>query len=301
LEPGRFHAPPIPHLSIETTNVCNSDCVFCANRVMSRKKGPLRMDRFAKAMDDFVELGGTRMDFNVTIGDPLLDPYLLERARYVSRHPQVVELGFVTTLQWLHRFKLDEFFDAGFTWLSISTVLSGREQYRAFFGVDKYDQMLLNLKALLNENKARKHQISVHIDIKPTDEPLQRILSHPDFQCVSILSGRDLATQVKTRGFFVDDWQGAVTLPDYLKLRPLYPRGHRPCRMLYKGLTVYSNGKVGACQCRDFNASSELILGSVDDSLGALWHGPNLHALREKWRHRNEIPSICTSCRYYMH
>ena len=34
LESGRFHAPPIPHLSIETTNVCNSDCVFCANRAV---------------------------------------------------------------------------------------------------------------------------------------------------------------------------------------------------------------------------------------------------------------------------
>jgi MoaA/NifB/PqqE/SkfB family radical SAM enzyme len=300
-EPGRFQAPGIPDLSIETTNVCNSDCVFCANRVMSRKKGPLRMDRFTKAVDDFVALGGTRMDFNVTIGDPLLDPYLLERARYVSRYRQIVGLGFVTTLQWLHRFKLDEFFEAGFTWISISTVLSGRKQYRAFFGVDKYDQMLMNLISLLEENAKRNHQISVHIDIKPTDEPVDGILSHPDFERVSLLSGENLAMQVKNRGFFVDDWQGAVTLPGYLKLRPLYPRGHHPCRMLYKGLTVYSNGKVGACQCRDFDASSELILGSVDDSLSVLWEGPDLQALRQRWLERNEIPSICGSCRYYMH
>jgi len=258
------------------------------------------MDRFARAVDDFVALGGTRMDFNVTIGDPLLDPYLLERARYVSRYRQIEGLGFVTTLQWLHRFPLDEFFEAGFTWLSISTVLSGREQYRAFFGVDMYERMLANLLVLLDENAKRNHPIGVHIEIKPTDEPTETILSHPDFERVSRLSGQDLATQVKNRGFFVDDWQGAVTLPPYLKLRPLYPRTRYPCRMLYKGLTVYSNGKVGACQCRDFDASSELILGSVDDGLGAHWNGPGLQGLRQRWLERNEIPAICRSCRYYM-
>src|SRR5262249_22057291 len=126
------------------------------------------------------------------------------------------------------------------------------------------------------------------------------ILAHPDFVAVSALSGQDLAAQVKNRGFFVDDWQGAVELPDYLKLRPLYPRARRPCRMLYKCLTVYSNGAVGACQCRHFEASSELILGSTDDALPELWHGPRLRALRQNWLERNEIPAICRSCRYYM-
>ncbi len=300
LEHGRFEAPSIPHLSVETTNVCNSDCVFCANSVMKRKKGPLDLERFKKVVDDFVAVGGTCMDFNVTIGDPLLDPHLLERARYVGRYPQITGLGFVTTLQWLHRFDLGEFFEARFTWLSISTALSGREAYQKFFRVDKYDKMLTNLLALIAENTRRSNPISIHIDVKPTDEPLQRVLDHPDFWKVSVASGQDLAKQVQSRGFFVDDWQGAVKLPEYLKLRPLYPRAHFPCRMLYKGLTIYSNGKVGACQCRDFEASSELIVGTVEDSLIDLWNGPKLQELRQRWREENEIPTICKSCRYYM-
>ena len=299
-ESRRYEPPLVPHLSLETTNVCNSDCVFCANSVMKRKKGPMKMEHFTRAVDDFAALGGTQMDFNVTIGDPLLDPYLLERARYVRRYPQITGLGFVTTLQWLHRFELGDFFDAGFTWLSISTTLSGRESYREFFRVDKYDQMLRNLFVLIAENKQRSNAISINIDIKPTDEPIQRVLDHPDFRKVSAESGRDLAKQVRERGFFVDDWQGAVTLPKYLKLRPLYPRAYSPCRMLYKGLTVYSNGKVGACQCRDFEASSDLILGATGDSLEHLWNGPHLRTLRRDWREKNEIPAICQTCRYYM-
>jgi hypothetical protein len=29
-EPGRFQPRPRPRLSIETTNICNAKCVFCA-------------------------------------------------------------------------------------------------------------------------------------------------------------------------------------------------------------------------------------------------------------------------------
>src|ERR1700730_12281174 len=144
-EKGRFEPRPKPKLSIETTNICNAKCVFCANPVMLRREEPLPMDSFRKPFDEFAAMGGTEIDFNATIGDPLLDPQLLERARYVRRHAQFKNLGFVTTLQWLHRFDINEFFDAGFTWLAVSTTLSGKEKYFEFFQVDKYDQMLDNL------------------------------------------------------------------------------------------------------------------------------------------------------------
>ncbi|MDE3154703.1 MAG: radical SAM protein [Acidobacteriota bacterium] len=301
-EPGRFIPHEPPKLSIETTNICNANCVFCANRVMTRRKQPLDLDDFRKAVDEFAAMGGVDLDFNATIGDPLLDPKLLERARYVRRYPQFATLGFVTTLQWLHRFDLDEFFAAGFTWLSVSTTLSGREMYKAFFQVDKYDQMLANLVALLEENNRRGRPLNIEIAVKPTDEPLERVLAHPDFQRVNALTPQDLEETVRRQGFYVDDWLGAVTLPPYLKKRPLYPRAFRPCQLLYAGLMVYSNGKVGACSCRDFEASSDLILGHVgEQSLATLWTGERLAALREDWRRRNHVPDICRSCRHYLY
>jgi len=301
-EPGRFAPGRSPKLSLETTNICNAKCVFCANPVMTRRKQPLDMEAFCKAVDEFAAMGGTDIDFNATIGDPLLDPRLLERARYVRRHPQFANLGFVTTLQWLHRFPLDDFFAAGFTWLAVSTTLSGRERYHEFFGVDLYDRMLANLVALLEENNRRGRPIHVAISIKPTNEPLARVIAHPDLERIARLTDQDLAATVRSQGFYVDDWLGAVTLPSYLKKRPLYPRSFRPCRLLYAGLMVYSNGNVGACSCRDFEATSELILGNVKDAtLGDLWTGDTLARLREDWRRRNRVPDICRSCRHYLY
>lgn len=301
-EKGRFTPPASPVVSIETTNVCNAKCVFCANPVMQRRKEPLEMTAFKKTMDELVAMGGTHVDFNVTIGDPLLDPMLLERARYVKQFPQFESLGFVTTLEWLHRWDMDEFFDSGLTWISISTSLSGREKYLEFFGVDKYDQTMKNIFTLIEENKKRSNKIGVSFSLKPTNEPIEDILNHPDFKLVDSLIDQDLVVTLKNQGFYVDDWIGAVKLPAYLKKRPLYPRAFRPCRLLYHGLMVYSNGNVGACSCRDFEANSELILGNVKQtSLESMWKGKKLANIRSNWLKRNQVPEICKSCRHYLY
>lgn len=299
---GRFTAPDKPRVSIETTNICNAKCVFCANPIMKRQKEPLATEKFKKAVDEFISMGGTDIDFNVTIGDPLLDPMLLERARYVRSFPQVRQLGFVTTLQWLHRWKMDEFFESGLDWLSISITLSGREKYKEFFGVDKYDRTLKNLLMLIEENKKRGEKITYGICIKPTDEPIEQIINHPDFKLIDSLVEQDLVSTLQLEGFYVDDWLGTVKLPAYLKKRPLYPRPFRPCQLLYSGLMIYSNGNVGACACRDFEASSELILGNVaNQSLAEMWKGEKLASIRSDWLTKNRVPDICKSCRHYLY
>jgi hypothetical protein len=57
---------------------------------------------------------------------------------------------------------------------------------------------------------------------------------------------------------------------------------------------LYSNGKVGACSCRDFEASSELILSNIEhESLESMWTGDRLHRLRDDWRTKNKVPEIC--------
>jgi len=96
------------------------------------------------------------------------------------------------------------------------------------------------------------------------------------------------------------DWGGAVSLPSYLKPRPLWPRRHRPCGRLLRNLMVYSNGHVGACDCVDFDASSELILGNVAQmSLAEMWNGEQIRKIRSDWKTGRRIPAICSKCHTY--
>lgn len=300
IQRNRWVPVEAPAISVENTSVCNSRCAFCPNGIMERPRQQMKMDVFKKAVDEAIALGSTDIDLFVTIGDPLLDPQLLERARYVKQFPQVRDMGFNTTLQWLHLFDLDEFFRCGFTWVWVSTVLCGRESYRKFFGVDKYDQMLANLLRLMEENNRRGRPMKVGLGIKPTPERREDILNHPDFKRVQSLTEQDLGSQVRREDFFVCDWGGTVQLPSYMRPLPLWPRAHHPCYRLFQGLMLFSNGKVGACACRDFEASSELILGSVqENSLGEMWHGEKLQQIRSDWRTGKKIPDVCQKCRSY--
>ena len=300
-EKGRFTPATWPVLSFETTNICNSDCIFCANSVMQRKKMYIDKADFKATVKAFAKAGGKEIDFNATIGDPLLDKNLLARARYVREYPQFESLGFVTTLQWLHKHDLEEFIRL-FTWVGVSITLSGPESYRKFFGVDKYKIALSNLKILLRTTRGRQASFFVGIGLKPTDDRDDDILSHPDFIEINGLLGGRLTEQVRQRTYFVDDWSGAVQLPPYLKKRPLYPRAFRPCSILYNRMMVFSNGKVSACSCRDFEAASDLILGDIrNDNIMDLWQGHRLAAIRRNWRLKNQVPDICKSCRHYVY
>lgn len=260
------------------------------------------MSIFKKVVDEFVALGGFELDFNTSIGEPLLDPYLLERARYVKQFPQIKSLGFVTNLQWLHKFDMDEFFNSGINWVAISTVLSGREKYLEFFGVDRYVQTVKNIIGIIEENNKRGICINIMLSIKPTNEPVDDVIKHPDFRMINSLVTVNLVNQIKNQSFYADDWVGTVRLPSYLKRRPLYPRFFRPCAFFYGGLMLFSNGNIGVCLCRDFEANSELILGNAREAtLKELWTSNKLAHIRSDWRRINKIPDICRHCAHYVY
>jgi radical SAM protein with 4Fe4S-binding SPASM domain len=256
-------------------------------------------DTFKKIVVDFVDMGGVALCFAPCIGEPLLDPFFLERAQFVKRFPQIKTLVLISTLQWLHKFDIDKILEIGFSEVIISIALSGKERYFEFFGVDNYEQAFKNLVNLIQENKKHQNKININIYIRPTQEPDEAVLNHPDFRLVNSLMNGALSSKVKYR-FQVDDWHGAVKPPEYIKKPILYPRTFLPCSYLYNSIIVFSNGKVGACPCQDFEADSDLILGDVkNNSLKELWSGQRLAILRDNWRKRNIIPDICSQCKFF--
>jgi hypothetical protein len=70
-----------------------------------------------------------------------------------------------------------------------------------------------------------------------------------------------------------------------------------PCRRLFTGPTVLSDGRVNGCCCRDVEAT--LVIGDVNkDSLGDILKGAPLKALVK--RHSlGDFPEICKLCTRY--
>ncbi len=289
----------IPSLSIETTNACNSGCDFCPNSKMLRPAETMEMATFEAVVRQFNEIGGRKLDLTTVIGEPLLDPLILERIRIAKSIPSLSGVGFLTTLQHLDRFDVGALVGSGLEWLTVSTVLWGEKAYSQFFKVALYQRMLKNIEALLLENAKQEYPVKVFFSLKPTGHPTREILAHPDFQKIEALYGPGLKKAAVTLTHRADDWGGHVQLPRHLTRKAKLPRAFVPCHRLSEGLRVYSNGSIGACACRDFEASSELMLGTHKDGLQKLWNGRKLRDIRLRWRTLNRIPSICRDCRDY--
>lgn len=72
-----------PEVRIETTNICNAACIMCPREKMERLEGVMEMDLFKKIVNESKALGATNV-FLGGFGEPLMDPLLAERVRYVK-------------------------------------------------------------------------------------------------------------------------------------------------------------------------------------------------------------------------
>jgi len=267
---------------------------------MKRKREYLDMALFKKAVDEFIEMGGSKIDLNPCIGETLLDTCLMERLKYIKQYSQIESLGFFTNLQLLHKFDFKEFLDSGINWLIISTMFLGKEKYAEFFGVDNYAQTINNIVDLIRRNNEHGNKIKLQFSLKFGSEPVKSTINNADFKMVDALLSGALSKEILNTGMAVHDFCGQIKLPKYLIKRPLYPRFFRPCDFLYKVIKLFSNGKIGVCVCSDFETTSELTLGDIrGDSLNDIWNGQKLAQLRSRWRKYNIVPSLCRSCRTY--
>jgi radical SAM protein with 4Fe4S-binding SPASM domain len=90
------------------------------------------------------------------------------------------------------------------------------------------------------------------------------------------------------------DWAGTVPYRGLAESRSEEDR--HACRMLWKNLTVFHDGRVTPC-CYD--AEGELVVGNVlDQSLREIWNGLSLRNLRDSHLacQFNRIP-LCSRCR----
>ncbi|MFQ5671859.1 MAG: radical SAM/SPASM domain-containing protein [Nitrospinales bacterium] len=73
-----------PEVRIETTNMCNAACIMCPREKMDRLEGVMEMDLYKRIVDECKELGASAV-FLGGFGEPLMDPMIVERIRYVKQ------------------------------------------------------------------------------------------------------------------------------------------------------------------------------------------------------------------------
>lgn len=295
---GQVEGRPM-RLTLELTNICNANCTFCAYRYLERPKRVMDEQVFRSAVDEYSAMGGGRVVLTGIVGEPLLDPHVLDRIRYCRSRPGIDRVSMVTNCILLDRVGVEAFVRSGITSLSVSTTAPEEEMYLRIYRSRQYRRMHANLLELLRFNDRLGRPLRINVSLR-IDRPWAEVVRLEGMNEI-----RRLADSVQPNAYY-DNWGGRIRQRDLsgtMRLRPpwLMPlRRFEPCRLLYDGIVVLADGSIVMCGCRDLNADSDLRLGRLGEtSLAQAYGGEALRSLRQDWLDGSHIPRICRDCTAY--
>jgi len=284
------------NLHIELTNICNSNCLFCAYQFQKRKKLIMDKDVYSKSLNDYCAIAGGELCLESCVGDPLLHPDFILKVREARSHSEIAKIITTTNGINLHNTGIDEFLHSGINEVKISTAPWDEKLYKLIYRSDCYFQMRKNITELLRKNLEYAKPVTIKLLFR-SNLSMDETLNLKDYREI-----RFLPHEVEFNTDF-DTWLGTIKQGDLIKgmhVRPFTPHDKEPCYWLYDGPIIFADGKVGLCGCRDYNADSELIVGNIlEESLWDIWHSEKVSMLRARFWKADQ-PAICKRCTAYV-
>jgi radical SAM protein with 4Fe4S-binding SPASM domain len=286
-------------LRVETCNICNANCIFCAYQYQKRKKMIMPDNMFKKIIDDYSVMGGGNLMLIPVAGDPLLDPHILRRIDYARQFSNIKNISMITNCINLHEVGIKNLLTSGLNSIIVSTSGFDLELHEKIYRSKKAERMKSNLIDLLKINKELDNPCEIKIGLR-TNQDIKEVISNKEFGEIAKLSdGVDI-------NYYFEDWSGAIKQSDLLngmKIRPfslLVLRRKAPCWMLYGSLHILSDGTVALCGCQELEGDSDLVLGNImDNSLADIYRSEQAKQIRENWLNGGKIPDVCRKCRNY--
>ena len=236
----------ILHLSVETINICNANCTFCAYGLQERPEGIMTESLFKKIILDYVKMGGGDLGLTPTVGEPFADKNIVSRVKFARSFPEIKKIGTYTNLISLGIFNIDDVVTCGFTELIISTSGFDEEMYLRIYRSKQYQRMYNNLIKLLKANKKHGSPIDISIDMR-SDLSLAQTRNLKDYK--NILNY--ISESKCIYKFRYDDWAGKIKQKDLsgkMKIRKNNSPFHlrvSPCFEYFNGPHIYRDGTVG--------------------------------------------------------
>lgn len=296
------------YLVVELTNICNSNCVFCAYRYQDfyrKERGIMSNELFAKIIDQYEITDGHKyLYISCLSGEPLLDPCIIDKIVYAKKKGFCVSLFTNGTL--FNAIDIGAFIDSGLDAVCISTAPLDESCHDLICRSHKYRDLIEGLTRLLEWRTRLKSSIRVCIAFR-SHIPYDRVVELNDYKekikplllPEEIRGVRD-SMIVKT----FDNWGGQISrndLPGCMDIAKIPFFKLIPCSWTF-GVTILFDGKYRACGCRftkQLQKDDELIMGNIKDvSLYDIWNGERLKACRRRFK-KGKLPLTCRSCTMY--
>jgi len=301
---GQRHFEAAGRLITGVTNICNAKYSFCAYpKVVANKTlqtGVMPLDTFKKAVDDWASLGGTQMDLTPVVGDPLVDPGLIDKLDYAVGPGGQTNVCLTTNAILLD--KNDNYrrlIDHGIHEVYISTQGTSREMYEKVYGVKQFEEAMSGIRHLLEYNRSQGEPARIVIRFRNAEKPSE-IIRSPEFKKYL----QPYFSEKVRINFTVDfdNWGGTI-LPEDMKgnmrMRKLPPQLNVPCISLF-GVAVRHDGNVRLCACRLVrNDLDDLVVGNLkENSMKEIAEGDRAWATIKGF-YSGQRPETCRGCTLY--
>jgi len=254
------------NLYVETTNICNYKCRMCAAQTgLKRATGFMDFELYKKIIDEAADMGISRIVPQIW-GEPLLHPRFVEMVQYAKGRGMYVE--FTTNGLLMDEKMSRKLLGTGVDIIVVSFHGFTPEGYKRIHGIDGFDRVVKNIKALCKLKKDG--------GFAAPKVTIQSIITEDNFKDVhkvfSIFKDVADGISVFNCGFHPDD------NTNDLRIVKFDCRRSNPCVMLFTTMAVSWDGRVGIC-CRDKDFRTEL--GNVQDGLLNLYNSEKMRSYRK--------------------
>ena len=265
--------------AIELTNYCNSACVMCPHRKMTRKKEHMKFEMFKKIIDEIKDYP-QGLIWTHLFGEPLLHPHLFDFIKYAK--DVGIKVGVSTNCMLLNKKMSKKLLDTYLDNIILCLDAYHPNIYEKLrVGLD-YFKVVKNITDFLKLKGDRK---------KPYIQ-LQFVKNYLNENEIKLFKFYWKGTKGIDEIRILDstDWAGQVDKV----FDSIGKRKRKPCSVLWHYLAIHSDGNVTIC-CTDYDG--KIKLGNVNNErLIDIWNGEKLRKLRELQLKGNYINGLCDIC-----
>lgn len=269
-------------LDIETTNVCNLDCVMCPRTVYIARGtyGPIGMmdfDTYRRIIDEGAKYGLPSVKLQY-LGEPLAHPDVIKQVKY-AKDAGVLDVMFNTNATLLTAEKAQGLLEAGIDAIFFSVDSIYPDKYNKIrIGAD-YDKVIANIMRFLELKKKGGHKkVHTRVSLTVMENDVEELIKFKDFWLDYV--------DVVGFGVYHDVNDDGIESP----YNPNFT-----CSQPFQRMFIMWDGVCTPC-CVDDHRSYRT--GTVKNSpLYDIWHGKAYQRMREAQLtgRYNEI-GICRKC-----
>lgn len=275
----RFRGKP-RFVKIETTNFCNSKCLYCPNKNLKRKRGFMNNGLFKKIIDECVSWGIKEIHL-CNFGEPLVDSKLPERIKQIKERCSAIKTVIYTNGGLLDGKTSRKIMASGIDEIYVSFDGYSKRHFEKYRRPMKYETVLENIESAIRTKK--ELGAKTKIIIQPTYDKnstsageLERFKNY----------WRNKADGVSIQK--IHDWHGYINNRKFIHQNII-------CRDLFQYMTINWDGSVVPC-CLDYEG--EYVLGNANkQTIKEIWFGKKFTEFRRKLLKNMTSVKMCGQCR----